>query len=215
MERNKMVVVSDFVLSFMWVCSSVLLKTFVKKVISINHSHVVEIVKIGFSIVNMFYGFLAKVFRGGANNPLATLVFITLFFALVIGYIVGVKLLTDIIPEIGHGPRLNVEIYRGALTEGLLTFTIALITLGITATKIRRSFFMKTWISSIMKLILHKLGSNLTGGCMNLASVMGWAFARGDHISKEHILVYWLAPIKATLLAVWIFKFLVRHVKKR
>jgi aquaporin SIP len=75
MERNKMVVVSDFVLSFMWVCSSVLLKTFVKKVISINHSHVVEIVKIGFSIANMFfYAFLAKVFRGGANNPLATLV---------------------------------------------------------------------------------------------------------------------------------------------
>ncbi|WJX71574.1 MIP aquaporin (TC 1.A.8) [Trifolium repens] len=35
-----------------------------------------------------------------------------------------------------------------------------------------------------MKLILHKLGSNLTGGCMNPASVMGWAFARGDHISK-------------------------------
>jgi aquaporin SIP len=89
----------------------------------------------------------------------------------VIGYIVGVKLLTDIIPEIGHGPRLNVDIYRGALTEGLLTFTIAVITLGITSTKIRRSFFMKTWISSIMKLILHKLGSNLTGGCMNPASV--------------------------------------------
>ncbi|WJX66650.1 MIP aquaporin (TC 1.A.8) [Trifolium repens] len=154
-----------------------------------------------------FYGFLAKVFRGGANNPLATLVdaisgdFHNFVFC------IG--------SENRHGPRLNVEIYRGALTEGLLTFTIALITLGITATKIRRSFFMKTWISSIMKLILHKLGSNLTGGCMNPASVMGWAFARGDHISKEHILVYWLAPIKATLLAVWIFKFLVRHVKKR
>ncbi|WJX66663.1 MIP aquaporin (TC 1.A.8) [Trifolium repens] len=229
MGRNKMVVVSDFVLSFMWVCSSILLKTFVKKIISINHSHVVEIVKIGFSIANMFfYAFLAKFFRGGANNPLATLVdaisgdfhnFVLCIGsripAQVIGYIVGVKLLTDIIPEIGHGPRLNVDIYRGALTEGLLTFTIAVITLGITATKIRRSFFMKTWISSIMKLILHKLGSNLTGGCMNPASVMGWAFARGDHISKEHILVYWFAPIKATLLAVWIFKFLVRHVKKK
>ncbi|KAK2367150.1 putative aquaporin SIP2-1 [Trifolium repens] len=174
-----------------------------------------------------FYAFLAKFFRGGANNPLATLVdaisgdFHNFVFCIgsripaqVIGYIVGVKLLTDIIPEIGHGPRLNVDIYRGALTEGLLTFTIAVITLGITATKIRRSFLMKAWISSIMKLILHKLGSNLTGGCMNPASVMGWAFARGDHISKEHILVCWLAPIKATLLAVWMFKFLVRHEKK-
>lgn len=38
---------------------------------------------------------------------------------------------------------------------------------------------------------------------------MGWAFAGGDHITKEHILVYWLAPIEATLLAVWVFKLLV------
>ena len=39
---------------------------------------------------------------------------------------------------------------------------------------------------------------------------MGWAYARGDHITKEHILVYWLAPIEATLLAVWIFRLVVR-----
>lgn len=38
---------------------------------------------------------------------------------------------------------------------------------------------------------------------------MGWAYARGDHISMEHILVYWLAPIEATLLAVWTFRLLV------
>jgi aquaporin SIP len=43
---------------------------------------------------------------------------------------------------------------------------------------------------------------------------MGWAFARGDHISKEHLFVYWLAPIEATLLAVGMFKLLLRHVKK-
>jgi aquaporin SIP len=89
----------------------------------------------------------------------------------VIGYIVGVKLLMNTIPEVGHGPRLNVDIYRGALTEGILTFAIVVITLGIAATKIRGSFFLKTWISSIIKLTLHKLGSDLTGGCMNPASV--------------------------------------------
>lgn len=43
---------------------------------------------------------------------------------------------------------------------------------------------------------------------------MGWAYARGDHITKEHILVYWLAPIQATLLAVWIFKLLVQPEKE-
>ncbi|KAJ6316898.1 hypothetical protein OIU78_020062 [Salix suchowensis] len=73
---------------------------------------------------------------------------------------------------------------------------------------------MKTWISSVSKLSLHILGSDLTGGCMNPASVMGWAYARGDHITKEHILVYWLAPIEGTLLAVWTFKLLFRQQKQ-
>ncbi|CAK9156085.1 unnamed protein product [Ilex paraguariensis] len=73
---------------------------------------------------------------------------------------------------------------------------------------------MKTWISSVSKLTLHILGSDLTGGCMNPASVMGWAYARGDHITKEHILVYWLAPIEATLLAVWTFRLLVQPLKE-
>lgn len=42
---------------------------------------------------------------------------------------------------------------------------------------------------------------------------MGWAYARGDHITKEHIHVYWLAPIQATLLAVWTFNLLVSPSK--
>lgn len=88
----------------------------------------------------------------------------------VVGSIVGVKLLIDTIPEVGLGPRLNVDIHRGALTEGLLTFAIVTISLGL-ATKIRENFFMKTWISSLSKLTLHILGSDLTGGCMNPASV--------------------------------------------
>ena len=41
---------------------------------------------------------------------------------------------------------------------------------------------------------------------------MGWAYARGDHITKEHILVYWLAPIEATLLAVWTFRLVVKPI---
>lgn len=34
----------------------------------------------------------------------------------------------------------------------------------------------------------------------------GWAFARGDHIRPEHLIVYWFAPVQATLLAVWTFR---------
>ncbi|KAK4380197.1 hypothetical protein RND71_002059 [Anisodus tanguticus] len=45
--------------------------------------------------------------------------------------------------------------------------------------------------------------------------MMGWAYARGDHVTKEHIHVYWLAPIQATLLAVWTFNLLVSPPKVR
>lgn len=43
---------------------------------------------------------------------------------------------------------------------------------------------------------------------------MGWAYARGTHVTKEHILVYWLAPIEATLLAIWTFRVLVPQLKE-
>ncbi|KAI5427504.1 probable aquaporin SIP2-1 [Lathyrus oleraceus] len=225
-RRSRLVFVSDFVLSFMWVCSGILVRLIVFKIIGFSHTHLAEIIKLSFSIANMFlFAFLAKISRG-AYNPLPVLVdaitgdfrnfFLCVGFrvpAQVVGFIVGVKLVISTIPEVGRGPRLNVDILRGALTEGLLTFVVVSISLGLTTTKIRKSFFMKTWISSLSKLTLHILGSNLTGGCMNPVSVMAWTYVRGDHITKEHIFVYWVAPIKATILAVWTFKLLVRRIK--
>ncbi|XP_027352827.1 probable aquaporin SIP2-1 [Abrus precatorius] len=220
-------VVSDFVLSFMWAWSGVLVRIFVFRNLGFDHDHLGEVVKTAFSIANMFlFAYLSKVTRGGAYNPLTVLSgaisgnFSDFIYCVaaripsqVLGSIVGVKLLIDTIPEVGRGPRLNIDLHQGALTEGLLTFAIVTISLGL-ATRIRENFFMKTWISSLSKLALHVLGSDLTGGCMNPASVMGWAYARGDHITKEHILVYWLAPIEATILAVWTFKLLVQPVKE-
>ncbi|KAG2689866.1 hypothetical protein I3760_09G160300 [Carya illinoinensis] len=219
--------VSDFIMSFMWVWSGVLIKIFVYKILGLGHEPSGEVIKCALLIINMFFfTFLAKSTKGGAYNPLTVLAgaisgnFSRFLFgvgaripAQVIGSITGVRLLMDTFPEVGLGPRLNVDIHRGALTEGFLTFAIITISLGLT-TKIPGSFFMKTWISSVSKLTLHILGSDLTGGCMNPASVMGWAYARGDHITKEHLLVYWLAPMEATLLAVWIFKLVVRPIKE-
>ncbi|KAA8517856.1 hypothetical protein F0562_015355 [Nyssa sinensis] len=219
-------IISDFIISFMWVWSGVLYKMFVHQVLGLGHEVEGEVLKCALSIANMFFfAFLGKLTKGGTYNPLTVLSnaisgdFSRFLFtvgaripAQVIGSITGVRLIMDTFPEIGHGPRLNVDIHRGALTEGLLTFMIVIISLGL-ARNIPGSFFMKTWISSVSKLTLHILGSDLTGGCMNPASVMGWAYAQGNHISKEHILVYWLAPVEATLLAVWTFRLLVRPVK--
>lgn len=88
----------------------------------------------------------------------------------VVGAVYGVRLILDTFPGIGRGPRLNVDIAKGALTEGLLTFAISIISRGL-AQKNTGSFFMNTWIVSLSKLSLHILGSDLTGGCMNPASV--------------------------------------------
>lgn len=75
MERqSSLVLVSDFVLSFMWVWSGVLVRLFVFKILGFSHTPIGEIVKILFSILNMFlFAFLAKVSRGGVYNPLTVL----------------------------------------------------------------------------------------------------------------------------------------------
>ncbi|XP_054818087.1 probable aquaporin SIP2-1 [Prosopis cineraria] len=215
--------VSDFLMSFMWVWSGVLIKVSVSRYLGLSHQPVLEAVKMTLSIINMFFFALLGIWtHGGAYNPLTVLAgaisgdFSNFLFCVgariptqVLGSITGVRFIIDTIPEVGRGPRLSIDIHRGALTEGFLTFAIVIISLGL-ASKLPGSFYRKTWISSISKLTLNILGSDLTGGIMNPASVMGWAYNRGDHITKEHILVYWLAPVKATLLAVWIFKLLVR-----
>lgn len=213
----------DFVISFMWVWAGALVKLFVGKVMESGHDPKGEILKGALSIIYMFFfALLGKVTKGGAYNPLTILAsavsgdFGQFLFtvgaripAQVIGSIVGVRLILDTFPEVGLGPRLSVDIHRGALIEGFLTYVIVIISLSL-ARNIPGSFYMKTWISSVSKLALHILGSDLTGGCMNPASVLGWAYARGDHITKEHVIVYWLAPIEATVLAVWTFRLVVK-----
>lgn len=217
---GRRLLLSDFALSFTWVWSSVLIKIFVYEIIGFHqHDFRGEMLKHAIAVVNMFFfAYLGKITKGGAYNPLTVLSvalsggFTQFLFtvggripAQVLGSIVAVKLIHGAFPAIGSGPRLKVDIHHGAFTEGVLTFLVVIISLGLSR-KLDESFMTKTWISSLSKLSLHILGSDLTGGCMNPASVMGWAYVRGEHLSKEHILVYWLAPTEATLLAVWIFR---------
>ncbi|XP_059288249.1 probable aquaporin SIP2-1 [Lycium ferocissimum] len=224
---RRRLVVSDFIMSLMWVWSSVLIKMFVHSILGYGaHDLKGEILKHAISVINMFFfAFLSKATEGGAYNPLTILsgaisgnlsnfIFTVAarIPAQVFGSITGVILIIAAFPNIGLGPRLTIDIHRGALTEGCLTFAIVTISLGLSR-RSNASTLMKTWISSLSKLTLHILGSDLTGGCMNPASVMGWAYARGDHVTKEHIHVYWLAPIQATLLAVWTFNLLVSPAK--
>jgi aquaporin SIP len=66
--------VSDFIISFMWVWSGVLIKIFVNNVLELGHEPSGEVIKCVLSIINMFFfAFLGKTTKGGAYNPLTVL----------------------------------------------------------------------------------------------------------------------------------------------
>ncbi|RVW15791.1 putative aquaporin SIP2-1 [Vitis vinifera] len=67
-------IVSDFLLAFMWVSSGALNKLFVNRVLGWGHEPRGEIMKATLSIINMFFfAFLGKISKGGAYNPLTVL----------------------------------------------------------------------------------------------------------------------------------------------
>lgn len=218
----------DFALSFMWAWAGSLAKLFAYSFLGWGHTPEAEAIKLSISVLYMyFFAWMVNLSRGAAYNPLTLLSsafmggldgFLFIAFcripAQIAGSIIGVRLIKETFPQVGHGPRLNVDIHHGAMIEGLLTFMIVIVSLGLKK-KDPRSFFMKTWISTISKMSLHILGSDLTGGIMNPASALGWAYARGDHITREHLLVYWFAPLQATVLAVWTFKFFTEPWKSK
>lgn len=226
MARMARMIVTDTILSFMWVWAAVIIRLIINGVLGLRYNgYASEFLRSSLSVLNMFlFAYLVKLTNGGAYNPIVVFTsaisgnFVSFLFNIgripfqVFGSIMGVRLILVTFPEIWRGPELVINLHQGALTEGLLTFIQVLITLGLDR-NIHGSFFRKTWISSILKLALHILGSDLTGGCMNPAAVIGWAYALGAHITKEHIIVYWFAPIEATLVAVWTFRLLVGHSK--
>ncbi|XP_076929546.1 putative aquaporin SIP2-1 [Bidens hawaiensis] len=217
-------IVTDTILTFMWVWAGIIVRIIVQYFNTLRcNDYVSETFKCSLTVANMFlFTYLAKLTNGAAYNPVVVFInavngdFVTFLFNIgripfqVFGAVIGVRLILEKFPELWRGPELVVGLNQGALTEGLLTFTQVLIALGLDR-NIRDSFFRKTWMNSILKLALHILGSDLTGGCMNPAAVVGWAYALGVHKTTEHIVVYWFAPIEASLLAVWTFKRLVRR----
>lgn len=67
-------VVSDFIISFMWAWTGSLIKIFVYKILDLGHEHSGEFIKSVLYIINMFFfAFLGKITKGGAYNPLTVL----------------------------------------------------------------------------------------------------------------------------------------------
>lgn len=49
---------------------------------------------------------------------------------------------------------------------------------------------------------------------INSLQAFGWAYVQGNYSTKEHLYVYWLAPIEATLLGVWACSLFIKPNKK-
>ncbi|KAH7671987.1 aquaporin SIP protein [Dioscorea alata] len=209
-------VLSDLLISFLWVWSGSILRYFAYTFLGLGMHTGIGLLKLILAVLYVsFFSWLGKATNGGAYNPLMVLChaisgsfagFLFVIFgripAQVIGSTIGVGLTKITFPEAYYGPRLNVDIHQGALMEGFLTLLIVILSLGIK--KINpENLVLRTWISSLSKVILHFLGSDLTGGIMNPATAFGWAYVQGDHTTKEHLLVYWLAPVEGALLGVW------------
>ncbi|KAL8172223.1 hypothetical protein V2J09_024027 [Rumex salicifolius] len=222
------ILIADFLLSAMWAWTGHFIKIIVHRILGLGKNQIAEVITYAFKVMSMFlFAKLGSISKGGSHNPLSILpgaisadfnrIMLTVgarIPAQVVGSIVGVKLLIATFSDVGRGPKLNVEIHHGALIEGVLAFIVAIIAMGLTQ-NLSGSFYRKNWISSISKISLQILTSDLTGACTNPASAIGWAFARGDHLTTEHLIVYWLAPLEATVLAVWVFKWRSRAGKDK
>ncbi|KAK3147398.1 hypothetical protein QOZ80_3BG0281870 [Eleusine coracana subsp. coracana] len=223
-----MLAVGDLVLSALWVCAGALVKLAVYGPLGLGGRPEGDAVKIALSILYMFvFAWLEYATGGASYYPLTVLAAtlssgggpaVYLFTAFVriptqvIGAVLGVNLIQLAFPKVGKGARLSVGAHHGALAEGLATFLVVMVSVTLKK-KEMKSFFMKTWITSVWKNTIHILSSDISGGIMNPASAFAWAYARGDHSTFDHLLVYWLAPLQATLLGVWVVTFLTKPKK--
>ncbi|XP_047942175.1 probable aquaporin SIP2-1 isoform X2 [Salvia hispanica] len=169
---------ADFAISLMWVFSNELIKIF-----SLGYAASqldADILKCALSVANMFaFAYMGKLTHGGAYNPLAVLApAISADFSNFL-FTVGARIPAQVVGSI-YGVRLIMSTFPWMQHKPHLKVDIA----------------------------TGALTEDLTGGCMNPAPVMGWAFANKQHITKEHLVVYWLAPVEATLIAVWLSRIL-------
>eukprot|EP01018_Ginkgo_biloba_P038997 Gb_36376 [translate_table: standard] len=188
-----------------------------------------DVLKWALTVAVLFiFAWFGKVTNGASYNPITVLSFACAgisqhhsLFAVAVripaqacGAVVGAIFVKDVLPRGARGPVLRVDVQTGMLTEGVLSFTMVLVMLFVSR-RGPKSNLLKAWITSITKGTLSILGTNNTGPAMNPASAFGWAYTRGQHRTKEYVYVYWLAPIEASLLAVWIFRLFVIPSQKQ
>lgn len=112
-----------------------------------------------------------------------------------------------------RGPSLKVDLHKGAIAEGFLTFTISMAALLI-FTKGPKNILVKMWLLAMATVGLVIVGSGFTGPAMNPANAFGWAYMNNWHDTWEQFYVYWICPFIGAVLAARIFRFLFPIQKK-
>eukprot|EP00253_Pinus_taeda_P000178 PITA_00178 len=100
------------------------------------------------------------------------------------------------------GPSLKVDLHKGAIAEGVLTFVISIMVFLIIMKGPKGSFW-KSWLISLTTIILVLAGSGYTGPSMNPANAFGWAYVNNRHNTWEQLYVYWITPFIGSILAAW------------
>ncbi|CAN6443276.1 unnamed protein product [Victoria cruziana] len=208
----------DFGISFIWAWSGALARLLAHGLG--DRTAAGELVKAWLYVGSLFLSaWVGRTTGGGSGNPLSLLTrsvsddfddLTSIVFARipaqVCGSIVGVASVTLILPVFTYSSPLKVGVVEGAVTEGLLAFGIASVLLALKRYD-PKDFVVKTWIHAISSHLKEYMA-------IKWQQAAGWAFVLGNQTAREHLLVYWIAPIQATILAIWAFRWFHEHGSK-
>ncbi|KAH7306519.1 hypothetical protein KP509_22G016400 [Ceratopteris richardii] len=225
-----LLVFGDVAMAFLWVFSNAIMRVAIDLGFPYMESSTRQLLKRASAVglIFLFYG-LSKLANGSAYNPLTVIAYFAagithypLYIlalrlpAQIIGAMIGTTAAVSCLPIVYKpqmtGPFLRVHRNTGAIAEGMLSFAVVFIVL-LTNFRGPRSGIRKTWITSISRVYLSSLGAQYTGPAMNPANAFGWAFLKNQHKTWEHLYVYWIAPILATLAAALLVRAIVTTSK--
>ncbi|XP_004506308.1 aquaporin SIP1-1-like [Cicer arietinum] len=176
------------------------------------------------TIIILTITLIGRILGGASFNPSSTISFYTIglrpdssllsmairFPAQAIGGAIGIKSILQVIPtqykDMMKGPSLKVDLHKGAIVEGVLTFTHNLVILFVML-KGPKNPWLKVYLLSVVTLVLVILGSGYTGPSLNPANAFGWAYLNNKHNTWEQFYVYWICPLMGATFAALVYRF--------
>ena len=97
----------------------------------------------------------------------------------------------------------GIDVIGGASSEFLLNYLLSLIVLR---TARSQTSFIRYWIPLIFTAAALRIGARYSGPCLNPAVALSWTFfywAKQPLSLVQHVIVFWIAPLSAAVLAKW------------